>query len=155
MTLRGSVSIALLVFVAGACQPAAPDLTEADVSAIREASATYVRTALARDEAGWMAVSADDAVFMPPNVPRLETREARSAWFTAFPSMTSLVVTPVEIVGKGDLAFARGTYSFTMMPENATPITDSGSYVEIWRKGTDGVWRISRDIFNSELPVAQ
>ena len=61
----------------------------------------------------------------------------------------------VEIVGKGDLAFARGTYSFTIVPEGATPITDRGNYVEIWRKGADGVWRISRDIFNSELPIAQ
>ncbi len=155
MTLRATIALTSLVLAVGACQPAARNLSDADVTAIRQASATYVRTALAKDADGWMALFAEDAVYMPPNHERLETRQALSDYFAAFPPTTSLVVTPVEIFGREDLAFARGTYSFTIVPEGAAPVTDSGDYVEIWRKGPDGMWRLFRDIYNSERPLNQ
>jgi ketosteroid isomerase-like protein len=30
---------------------------------------------------------------------------------------------------------------------------DSGKYIEIWRKQSDGTWKLVRDIFNSDLPL--
>jgi ketosteroid isomerase-like protein len=125
------------------------------VSAIRAASATYVQTALARDIDSWLAVSSEDAIFMPPNQARLETSQALREWNAASPPLTSLTVTPGEIVGRGDLAYVMGTWSLTAAPEGASPTTDSGSYIEIWRRDADGIWRINRDIWNSDQPLAQ
>jgi len=136
------------------CQGTVSELSDEDVAAIRAASATYVETALAQDWERWASVSEDDAIIMPPNQAPIETREARIAWTEGFPPMPSLTVTPAEIVGRGDLAYVRGTWSFTLEPEGASPIMDGGHYIEIWRKGANGVWRISRDIWNSDRPLS-
>ena len=40
------------------------------------------------------------------------------------------------------------------LPGATEPINDTGKYIEIWRKQADGSWRVIRDIFNSDLPVA-
>ena len=154
MTRTRSISLASLVLFVAGCQSTPPGLSDADVSAIRAASATYVQTALAGDWESWLAVASEDAIFMPPNQMRLETLQARREWNAANPPLSSLSVTPSEIVGGGDLAYVWGTWSLTAAPEGASPITDSGSYIEIWRRGGDGIWRISRDIWNSDQPLA-
>ena len=38
-------------------------------------------------------------------------------------------------------------------PPVTEPLTDSGKNLAIWRKQTDGSWRIAVDVFNSDLPL--
>jgi ketosteroid isomerase-like protein len=76
-------------------------------------------------------------------------------WFAAFPPMSDFRPQIIEVDGRGDLAYVRGTYSMMLTLPGATePINDTGKYIEIWRKQADGSWRVIRDIFNSDLPVA-
>jgi ketosteroid isomerase-like protein len=42
----------------------------------------------------------------------------------------------------------------TMNPPGAPPITDSGKYLEVFRKQADGSWKNARDAFSSNLPAA-
>jgi uncharacterized protein (TIGR02246 family) len=147
------IALALMVT---ACQPQAPEvvqLSEEDVASIKQGSRTYVTTTLARDYNAWIELFTEDAVIMPPNTTILEGREAIRADAEAYPPFTSFTITPLEIDGLGDLAFARGTFSYTWAPEDADPITESGKYIEIWRKQTDGSWRLIRDIWNSDQPL--
>lgn len=55
-----------------------------------------------------------------------------------------------EITMQDNLAFKIGSYTI-MAGENAV---DSGKFLETWRKGDDGKWRISNDIWNSNNPPA-
>lgn len=126
-------------------------LSEADVSAIRKASEAYVKAALARDWDTWMKISTNDAVFMPPGSPFLDTREKIRAFVDSFPPMSSFTATPLEFDGHADIAFVRGQYAFTAKPEGGDTITDSGKYIELWKKQVDGSWKIFRDIWNSDL----
>jgi ketosteroid isomerase-like protein len=49
-----------------------------------------------------------------------------------------------------------GTYTMTIVPPGAPgPVNDSGKYVEVRRKQSDGSWLIAVDIFNSDLPAPQ
>ena len=68
--------------------------------------------------------------------------------------MTDLRLEPVEIIGRDDLAYVWGRYSFVMLPPNAPALPDSGKYIEIWRKQPDGSWKLFRDTFNSDAPPA-
>ncbi len=133
--------------------PAAGAISEEDEAIIRATSRRYVETSLARDFDSWIELCTADTVFMPPNQSRHEGKENVRAWINEFPETTSLTVTPVEIQGRGDLAFARGAYTFTVVPPGMDPISDSGNYIEIWQKQTDGSWLILRDIWNSDQPV--
>ncbi len=57
---------------------------------------------------------------------------------------------PIEIDGRGDLAFARGTYSWTVRIGDGEPVADHGKWLTIWREQADGTWLLSQDIWNSD-----
>jgi uncharacterized protein (TIGR02246 family) len=134
----------------------APDtyaISDEDKAAIREQSRKYVETSLARDYQSWVKLATTDAVFMPPGAPRVEGRDTLLEWAKNLPQTKELTVTPVDIEGLGDLAFVRGTYTFAFVPPGAELVSMRGSYIEIWKKQTDGSWLIHRDIWNSDQPA--
>ena len=69
-------------------------------------------------------------------------------------TVSDFKVEMLEIEGRGDLAYVRGTYSITVRPPGASgPTKDTGKCIEIWRKQADGSWKVIRDIFKSDLPT--
>ncbi len=95
-----------------------------------------------------------NGVFMPPNQPAVEGRAAIQAWFAAFPALSEFTVQVVEIDGRGDVAYARGTYALTIAAAGRTPaMPDHGKYLEIRRRQSDGRWLTALDIFNSDVPL--
>ena len=91
---------------------------------------------------------------MPPNHGAVEGRAAIAAFFAGFPPMESLRFGPVEAHGAGDVAYVYGNYSLAMLPPGAeSAVTDHGKYIEVWRRQEDGSWKLSRDIFNSDVPL--
>ena len=98
---------------------------------------------------------AADATFMPPNEAVLHGPRAIQGWFQKHmdAGAVALTLTPTESRISGDLAFEAGTYTLAAKPKTGPPINDKGKYVIVLRK--DGAsWKISHDIFNSDLPPA-
>ncbi len=153
------IAVLVLTLASTACQPAAQEaagLSEEDAAAIRSSTEPFVDAIRAGDWAGVAALYTEDAVYMPPNEPAFEGRAAIEAWLGAFPPLPDFSLAVVETDGRGDLAFVRGTYAWTIMPEGAPePIQDTGKYIEIWRKQPDGSWLIAVDIFNSDMPLPE
>jgi ketosteroid isomerase-like protein len=55
-----------------------------------------------------------------------------------------------EVRVAGDWAYSRGTYSATLTPKaGGEPREDSGKYLTILERQSDGSWKIARDCFNS------
>jgi uncharacterized protein (TIGR02246 family) len=50
----------------------------------------------------------------------------------------------------GDLAVETGTYSMTVVPKGAKAMPDAGKYITVWKRQSDGTWKIYRDISNSD-----
>jgi len=144
-------AVAVLVL---ACQTKPPAISEADTAALRENVNRYVATSLAGDWDGWASQLTEDAIFLQPNGPAVEGRAAIRAWITAFAGMASFTATPVEIVGVSNVAYARGTYSFAMGPKAALQVSDTGKWLTVYEKQNDGSWRIKRNIWNSDQPLA-
>jgi uncharacterized protein (TIGR02246 family) len=142
-----------------ACQAPAPEvgpLSEEDVAAIEASAAVFVEAVVAGDWSAVAALYTEDAVLMPSNGPVVEGRMAVQAWLELFPSLTQFEATIVQIDGRGNLAFVRGTISMTLIVEGTLePIHDTVKYVEIWRKQPDGKWLIAVDIFSSDLPLPE
>lgn len=154
--IRSAAAVALFALVAAGCaqQQAAPTgLTEADRAAIEAARAAAEAAANANDIETWTAHYADDAVFLQPNMPVITGKAAIVESMKQFPPLSGVKFTHTSVEGAGDLAFAQGTYELTMTPPGAAAITDRGKFIEIWRKGADGGWRMYRDIYNSDLPL--
>lgn len=142
-----------LVVLLASCQTKDQNITEQDSDAIRSVMEKYVSTALAGDWDAWGTTITADGVFSPPNQETLEGREAIVAWGKTFPKLTSFNATPIEVVGRIDLAYAYGPYSFTATLPNGASITDQGTYVNVFQKQPDGSWLYSRAIWHSNLPV--
>jgi ketosteroid isomerase-like protein len=59
-----------------------------------------------------------------------------------------------EVMGYADLAYLRGSYSMTFsLPGVPAPIDEQGKFLQIYRKQGDGSWKITREIYNSDLPL--
>lgn len=96
----------------------------------------------------------DDCVVMPPNSPALHGKDAIRAWAEALPPISAFSGQHDEIACFGDVAILRGSYEMTLaIPGIPEPIRDVGSYMEIRERQADGRWLLTRDIFNTDMPV--
>jgi ketosteroid isomerase-like protein len=106
------------------------------------------------------AVYADDAIEMPPNEPAVAGKSAVADKYASFfeqgVGADAFTVTSVEIDGMEDVAFDRGTWSWTGTPPGMSePMTDSGKYMAIARRQEDGAWLWTAVIWNSDLPLPE
>jgi uncharacterized protein (TIGR02246 family) len=154
------VSSLVIIGLTLACQqppPPSPPDTRADERAIREADAAWSKAAAAKDVEAYLSFLAEDALVLPPNAPMQTGKESMRRGLSeemANPGYAiSWQASRAEASRGGDLAYTVGTYQFTMTGPKGKPVTDRGKYVTIWRKQSDGKWKVVADIFNSDLPV--
>jgi uncharacterized protein (TIGR02246 family) len=157
------VSSLVLIGLALACQqppPASPpDTRAADERAVREADAACLKAVTAKDVEGTVSFFAEDAVKLQPNVPMLTGRESIRK------SVSELMANPgfalswqtskVEASRGGDLAYAVGTCQFTLNNAKGKPATDRGKFVAVWKKQTDGHWKMVVDMAYSDVPAPE
>jgi uncharacterized protein (TIGR02246 family) len=130
-------------------------LSKTDVRKINEATQAAMTAALAKDFATWSALFLDDAAVYPPNEPAVKGRAAIRAWLEKLPPITEFNLNNVKVEGREDLAYVLGTYTMTIAPPGAPgPVKDSGKFVTILHRQTDGRWLAVVDMFNSDLPAA-
>ena len=154
LTLPRLLSLALTAGTLASCTPrGSTPLSTADADSIRSASRAYAQAASDTAWSRWASFFTADAAFLPPNTSTQSGRAAIEAWGRSFPPFTGLTLEPVEVTGQGDLAYVWGRYHLVVNLPGAAPAPDSGKYIEIWRKQTDGSWKITRDIYNSDAPV--
>jgi ketosteroid isomerase-like protein len=147
-------SIGCLIVLLAGCKVAPPPLADVDKTAIRAGTDSFVANVKVRRDSANAALYTENATFMPPNGGIVEGRAAIRAWFEAFPPMAEFSLTPVEIDGRGDLAYERGTYALTIAAGTGKPaVSDHGKYLVIKRRQADGTWLVAVDIFNSDVPV--
>ena len=146
------------LLLATACRSAAPaGLTDADKAAIQRGSA--------ESEARFNAVSPDfkayaaahysaDAVMMPQNGESIMGSDAIGTWMASYPKMSNVKFAITDMDGSGSVAYVQGLYEMDVLPPGTTTaLHDKGKYLEIWRKQSDGSWKVTREIFNSDLPL--
>jgi ketosteroid isomerase-like protein len=151
------LAVLSLAFLA-ACQPGVAPLTDEDIAALNALRAAGVEATLAGDCDAGIALYADNAVVLPQDEPTVEGRAAMRDGCAADeePPPQEFTLTSLEIDGYGDLAFDRGTWSWTgAAADSAEAITFTGKYVSIARKQADGSWLWTVDIWNSDAPFPQ
>jgi ketosteroid isomerase-like protein len=149
------VSILMLL---SACTPAPPkvDLKAAE-DEIRSLDVQWSKSASARDLDAVVSYYSDDAQVLAPNAPIATTKAAiREGWAALLgPEMTlSWKDTKIEVAQSGELAYLVGTYNLDIKDAKGQVITDKGKLLEVWKKQSDGKWKVVADVFNSDLPPA-
>jgi uncharacterized protein (TIGR02246 family) len=120
--------------------------------AIRAADKRFEEAFNRGDSAAIAQLYTPEAAAFPPGAARADGPAAiEQVWRGAIRSgLKDLSLRPAEIVVLDGTAYATGTGTFTM--PSAAGGTQQGSlkYVEIWRRGEDGTWRLHRDIWNTD-----
>jgi len=124
----------------------------ADEKAVRDADEQWSKVAAAKDLDKTVSFYADGAVVLPPNQAAVTTKDGiRNLWKAFLDSLTDISwkTARVEMAKSGDMGYLIGTYEATL--KDGTK--DNGKYCEVWKKQADGKWKVSADMFSSDLPA--
>jgi len=63
----------------------------------------------------------------------------------------AVLLAPNAPIAEGPESF--GTYELSFDGPGGVRIVDNGKYMTVWKKGTDGSWKVAADMFNTSLPL--
>jgi ketosteroid isomerase-like protein len=154
MSRRLSVCLLSSLLALAGCQSAPHVDAAAEEAAIRAIDVSCNEAIVTKNDSTIAAIYAADAVLMPPNSPTLTGPAIRQFWAGLWPINASLKISPssVTVTSAGDHAIEQGTYSFEI-PSTPGAIQDNGKYLVVWTKA-GGTWKATKDIWNSDLPMA-
>jgi ketosteroid isomerase-like protein len=94
-------------------------------------------------------------VALPPNEPKAEGAAAVQKFWEGLAAAPGFAVgwQPTKVDVSGDLGYSIGTYSLTMNGPDGKPASDTGKYMEVWKRQPDKSWKVVADMFSSDLPV--
>ncbi len=138
------ISTFSVVMLAGCAQP-----TAQESSALAERAEAWQEAFNAGDIEAVAALYTEDARMLPPNGPMGTGRQAvRTDLQGLLDAGLSGTLDTLETMVAGDLGYRLGTY---VLNTSEGSVADKGKFIEVWRL-VDGEWKISRDIYNSDLP---
>ncbi len=126
---------------------------EKDVKAIQTWAEKYMAAVKSADLEGLMGVQSEDVCFLPAHQLIVQGKEAARKWakqlFDAFELEYNIELPYIEVLG--DWAFARGVYnSKTKVKADGQIFEDTGKFINIFKKQSNGEWICSYSIWNSD-----
>jgi len=159
--LRSTLSFTCLLLVvltvgcSNAPAPPPPDTRAADVQAIKDVEAAWMKDANSKDADKWANYFTEDGSGLYPGAATLNGKAAIKAAmvpFMADPNFSLTFQSTRAMASKGgDMVYSQGTYTMTMTnPKTKKPMTDHGKYLTVYTKQADGSWKAVADTFNSD-----
>jgi ketosteroid isomerase-like protein len=145
--------LASLMLMSGAIADSDEAEATTPESTLMQADITLSSAATNKEMDRFYATILEDAVLMAPNAPIAEGPESFSTLFE-LPAM-ALKWQPVSanVSDSGDLGYTFGKYELSFDGPDGVRIVDKGKYMTVWKKDTDGSWKIAADMFNTSLPL--
>ena len=142
-------SVVFLVVLVSGCATSSSTASDADAY-IRSAVPRFASAFNAGDVNATAAFYTDDAVVLAPNAPAAKGAAAIRQTYGAFFGMhPTLSFGPDSITQSGDMATEIGHYTMTMGAGR-----DQGNYVAVWRRQSNGDWKMIADSVVSSMPAA-
>ena len=95
----------------------------------------------------------DDAVMMAPGESAIKGKEAMRSGFEETAKNTDITLSwapiNVSISENGDMAYMTEDSNVAFKDSTGNVITKTGKGVIIWKKQSDGVWKVALEIWNS------
>lgn len=132
-----------------------PDTRAADLQAVKDVEAAWVKDVTTKDPDKWASYFAEDGSGLYPGAGILDGKAAIKAAMTpilADPNFSLTFQSTRAMASKGgDMVYSQGTYTMTMTdPKTKKPMTDKGKYLTVYTKQPDGSWKAIADTFNSD-----
>ena len=154
-SIQKIIFILITSFFIGCSQNESVKDFEADIAAIEELSAIYGTVVSEGDVDNYIKLFTEDAILMPADQEIVIGKEnilirAQSKFGAYKDKGLEEVTTPHEIKVYGNWAYDLGLTTFKTR-DNPTPY--SNKYIRIWEKQSEGSWKLSRVIWNSNKPT--
>jgi len=96
-----------------------------------------------------------DAVLLPPNGEMIRGLAAIEACWKGLlaQGLSEIQSHSLASASSGDLGFETGEFELTIRVPGGSVIKDRGKYLNVLKRGSDGRWRITYDMWNSSTPV--
>jgi ketosteroid isomerase-like protein len=123
----------------------------ATAETLRKLEAEFMKEAATRGSQGYMSYYANDAVELPDGADAIEGKENIAKTMGFLDSKDNqLIWTPVyaDLSASGDLGYTYGTFEFRSKDKDGKPTVAHGKYTSIWKKQTDGSWKVVLDMGN-------
>jgi len=122
---------------------------DATTAALLQVDRDFAKTGVAKNIDGFMSYIAEDVRFYSAGVMRTGKLAFREGWAKGFADPNwSITWAPLyaEAGKSADLGYSTGSFEIHDKSSDGTPVVRKGSYVTIWRKQPDGVWKVALDI---------
>jgi len=159
--LRRTLSLTCLVLAvltvgcSNAPAPPPPDTRAADVQAVKDVEAAWVKDANSKDADKWASYFTEDGSGLYPGAATLNGKAAIKAAMVSYmsdPNFSLTFQSTRAMASKsGDMVYSQGTYTMTATnPKTKKPVTDHGKYLTVYTRQADGSWKAVADTFNSD-----
>jgi uncharacterized protein (TIGR02246 family) len=142
----------LVAVIVSACASSGATDTESVKTEVEEIFVRYADAANAEDTDTWITLWDEDGIQMPPGAPAIVGRDAvyqRVRKTHQAMDIKGFAIELEEAESAGPWAYARGIYSMSMTPKaGGDTMQVNGKYLTIFRRQSDGSWKIYRDCFN-------
>jgi ketosteroid isomerase-like protein len=132
--------------------------TQVDEAAIRQIWSNYAAFVEKGDSVAWLSQYDAEGIQLRPDAPARTKQELDAQVPAAFKARldandTKMAINPLEIVVNGPWAFSRGMYTQDLTAKSTgKTIHVDGKFLTIFKRQSDGSWKIYRDCFNSNVP---
>lgn len=123
-----------------------PGIRASNEDVLLEMDLQFARDAKTKGLEGWLSYFADDATIFPSGLPVISGIEDIRKYYekTAFdPRNLSWKPEKGEMSDSGDLGF---TYGYWEIRNEQGKIRSKGKYLTVWRKNSEGNWKVVADI---------
>jgi uncharacterized protein (TIGR02246 family) len=150
--LLGAAAVALF---AAACQKQAADADPAAVqNALKADEKKWNEDFKAKNGEALIGHYADDAYFVTPGGAANGRTAIRKVYSDALPDhyfSVNFASDKIDVSKSGDLAYARGHFSESYQdPKTHQVVSDSGSYITVYKKQDDGSWKAVEDFATAD-----
>jgi ketosteroid isomerase-like protein len=162
VSVRIIAGVTLLATAAACAPPPGEQQTEdtaiavaEDIEAVRAVRDAEVASAISGDTV--LAHLADEVLVMPPNEPLVVGIDAVREWHRSMNAayvIDSLEYVDSEVEFADNIAVETYTGRLVVTPvAGGEPLTDVIKGVHIYERQADGSWKLTKDVWNSDLPV--
>jgi ketosteroid isomerase-like protein len=155
--MKRALSLSLAVAVAGCAAPAPATVAPAtpDLPALRasleKAERDFAAQSAARGVEAWIEVFAEDGMILTPRARVIRGKAAIRE--VLGPALAESLITwhpiVVDVAPSGDMGFTYGPYEWRSRAKPGE-IEAKGSFMTVWRRGPDGVWKVVADMGSAD-----
>ena len=128
--------------------------TQKAINALRAADAAWLKAYRAKDLEKAAAFFDEQGCMLVPNSPTLTGKAAIAKFIAKSFKIRDYKITwhptRADVARSGELGYTSGKYRMTFGNESGKTVSDNGKYLMVWKKQSDGAWKVLFDMSSSD-----